>query len=101
MEVDPGPISTSERELLPAEPIGALIVRERARLQAEERANRAEEDAAALRVALAVLTSVAEVSIEAAAHLVDEARRYGQTVDDKSQLSSQRHGWARDPAGSA
>jgi len=50
------------------------------RLLAEERAARAEKGEAALRATCVAVTSVAELSIEAAAQLVDEARRYAQVL---------------------
>lgn len=66
--------------------IGTVLARERAaRSQAEGRAARAEEGIAALRAALAVVTSVAEVSVEAAALLVDEARRYASTLTEAAR----------------
>lgn len=47
-----------------------------AHLEAEERAARAEECASLLRSALAAVVSIAEVSIDAATLVVDEARAY-------------------------
>jgi len=57
------------------------LARERARrLLAERRADRAERREASLRATCVVVSSVADVSIEAAAQLVDEARRYAQVL---------------------
>jgi len=73
-------------DLLPVQVNGVdgsarLLAAERAlRVLAEERAVRAEAREVALRATFAVVTSVAEVSIEAAVQLADEARRYAQVL---------------------
>lgn len=80
---------TVEREDSPAELAASLVAPERALLQAEQRAARAEEDAAALRATLAVVASVAEMTIEASAQLVDEARRFARAL---AEPADQAHG---------
>lgn len=80
---------TVEREDSPAELAAKRVAGERARLQAEQRAARAEEDAAALRATLAVVASVAEMTIEASAQLVDEARRFARAL---AESADQAHG---------